>query len=266
MGLLDGKRVLVTGVLTDSSIAFHVARIAQQEGATVLLTGFVPGREAEEDPERRISLVRRVAQRLPSPPPVLELDVANPVHLETLADRIEEHVDGLDGVVHGIAFAPGAALGGNFLNSEWSDVATALQVSAYSLKALAMATLPLMKQNGGAIVGMDFDARQAWPAYDWMGVSKATLESCARYLARYLGQYRIRVNLMAAGPLRTMAMRSIPGAEQFESLWSDRAPLGWDLSNHEPAARGCVALLSDWFPATTGEIVHVDGGAHAMGG
>ena len=266
MGLLDGKRVLVTGVLTDSSIAFHVARIAQQEGARVVLTGFVPGREAEEDPERRISLVRRVAQRLPEPAPVLELDVANSVHLETLADRIGEHVDGLDGVVHGIAFAPGAALGGNFLNTEWSDVATALQVSAYSLKALAMAVLPLMKQDGGAIVGMDFDARQAWPAYDWMGVSKATLESCARYLARYLGQYRIRVNLMAAGPLRTMAMKSIPGAEQFESLWAGRAPLGWDLGNHEPAARGCVALLSDWFPATTGEIVHVDGGAHAMGG
>lgn len=266
MGLLDGKRVLVTGVLTDSSIAFHVARIAQEEGATVLLTGFVPGREAEEDPERRISLVRRVAQRLPSPPPVIELNVLNQAHLATLADRVGEHVDGLDGLVHGIAFAPAAALGGNFLNTEWSDVATAMQASAYSLKALAMAVLPLMKQNGGAIVGMDFDARLSWPAYDWMGVAKATLESCARYLARYLGQYQIRVNLMAAGPLRTMAMKSIPGAEQFESLWADRAPLGWDLSNHEPAARGCVALLSDWFPATTGDIVHVDGGVHAMGG
>lgn len=255
MGLLDGKRVLVTGVLTDSSIAFHVARIAQEQGATVVLTGF-----------GRMSLVERIAKRLPDPPPVLELDVTSAEHLDSLADRVGEHVDRLDGVVHGIAFAPGAALGGNFLNTSWQDVATAVQVSTYSLKALAMATLPLMQVNGGALVGMDFDASRAWPAYDWMGVAKAGLESCARYLARYLGQYQIRVNLMAAGPLRTMAAKSIPGFDQFESMWDGRAPLGWDLSNHEPAAKACVALLSDWFPATTGEIVHVDGGVHAVGG
>ena len=255
MGILDGKKILVTGVLTDSSIAFHVARIAQQEGATVVLTGF-----------GRLSLVERIAKRLPAPPPVLELDVTNAEHLASLADRVTEHVDALDGVVHGIAFAPASALGGNFLDTSWEDASTALHVSAYSLKALAMATLPLMKARGGAIVGMDFDARLAWPAYDWMGVSKAALESCSRYLARYLGQYKIRVNLMAAGPLKTIAARSIPGFDQFESMWQQRAPLGWDLSDHEPAARGCVALLSDWFPATTGEIVHVDGGVHALGG
>jgi enoyl ACP reductase len=255
MGLLDGKRILVTGVLTDSSIAFHVARVAQEEGATVVLTGF-----------GRLTLVERIAKRLPDPPPVLELDVTNPEQLDSLADRVGQHVGSVDGVLHGIANAPATALGGNFLATPWSDVSAALHVSAYSLKALAMATLPLMKENGGSLVGLDFDASQAWPAYDWMGVAKAGLESCARYLARYLGQYQIRVNLVAAGPLRTMAMRSIPGAEQFESLWSGRAPLGWDLSNHEPAARACVALLSDWFPATTGEIVHVDGGVHAMGG
>jgi meromycolic acid enoyl-[acyl-carrier-protein] reductase len=255
MGILEGKKILVTGVLTDSSIAFHVARIAQQQGATVVLTGF-----------GRMSLVERVAKRLPELPPVLELDVTNPDQLASLADRVREHLDTLDGVVHGIAFAPQSALGGNFLNTPWEDVATAVHVSAYSLKALAMATLPLMKANGGALVGMDFDASLAWPAYDWMGVAKAGLESAARYLARYLGQYKIRVNLMAAGPLRTMAMRSIPGAEQFESMWQQRAPLGWSLTDHEPAARCCVALLSDWFPATTGEIVHADGGAHAMGG
>lgn len=255
MGLLDGKRVLVTGVLTDSSIAFHVARIAQEQGATVILTGF-----------GRLSLVERIAKRLPEEAPVLELDVTNTDHLESLAERIGEHVDGLDGVVHGIANAPGGALGGNFLNTPWDDVAAAMQVSAYSLKALAMATLPLMREGGGAIVGMDFDASVAWPAYDWMGVAKAGLESCARYLARYLGEYGIRVNLMAAGPLRTIAAKSIPGFEQFETMWHQRAPLGWELSNHEPAARACVALLSDWFPATTGEIVHVDGGVHAMGG
>ncbi len=255
MGLLDGKRILITGVLTDSSIAFHVARVAQEQGATVVLTGF-----------GRLSLVERIAKRLPDPPPVLELDVTSPEQLESLADRVGEHVDALDGVLHGIANAPAAALGGNFLDTPWPDVSAAVHVSTYSLKALATAALPLMKERGGSLVGLDFDARLAWPAYDWMGVAKAGLESCARYLARYLGQYQIRVNLVAAGPLRTMAMRSIPGAEQFESMWSSRAPLGWELSNHEPTARACVALLSDWFPATTGEIVHVDGGVHAMGG
>jgi enoyl ACP reductase len=253
MGLLDGKRILVTGVLTDSSIAFHVARLAQQEGATVVLTGF-----------GRLSLVERIAKRLPEPPPVLELDVTSTAQLESLAERVSAHVDGLDGVVHGIANAPQAALGGNFLATEWPDVAAAMHVSAFSLKALAMAALPLMPE-GGAIVGMDFDATRAWPAYDWMGVAKAALESTARYLARDLGHHRIRVNLMAAGPVRTMAMRSIPGAEKFEGLWTERAPLGWDMNDPEPAARACVALLSDWFPATTGEIVHVDGGVHAMG-
>jgi enoyl-[acyl-carrier protein] reductase I len=254
MGILAGKRILVTGVLTDASISFHVARVAQQEGATVVLTGF-----------GRLSLVERVARRLPSPPPVLELDVTDDQQLASLAQRVSEHVDGLDGVVHGIAFAPQSALGGNFLNTAWPDVATAVQVSAYSLKALAMAAMPLMG-GGGSIVGLDFDARLAWPSYDWMGVAKAGLESCARYLARDLGPRRIRVNLVAAGPLRTMAARSIPGFAGFEELWGRRAPLGWDLSDPEPAARACVALLSDWFPATTGEIVHADGGAHAVGG
>jgi enoyl-[acyl-carrier protein] reductase I len=253
MGILDGKRILVTGVLTDASIAFHTARVAQQEGATVVLTGF-----------GRLSLVERIARRLPSPPPVLELDVTDEDQLASLADRVTEHVDGLDGVVHGIANAPAGALGGNFLSAPWSDVGRALHVSAYSLKSLTMAALPLMS-SGGSVVGMDFDATVAWPAYDWMGVSKAALESTARYLARDLGPRGIRVNLMAAGPLKTIAASSIPGFERFEGVWAERAPLGWDLANPEPAARCCVALLSDWFPATTGEIVHVDGGAHAMG-
>ena len=254
MGILDGKRLLVTGVLTDASIAFHVARIAQQEGATVVLTGF-----------GRLSLVERIAKRLPDPPPVLELDVTDAGQLASLADRVSEHVDGLDGVVHSIGNAPQSALGGNFLNTPWEDVAVALHTSTYSLKALAMAALPLMGA-GGAIVGMDFDAQRAWPGYDWMGVAKAGLESCARYLARDLGPQGIRVNLVSAGPLRTMAAKSIPGFDDFQGLWEKRAPLGWNLSDPEPAARGCVALLSDWFPATSGEIVHVDGGAHAIGG
>ena len=253
MGILDGKRILVTGVLTDASIAFHVARIAQQEGATVVLTGF-----------GRLSLVERIAKRLPDPPPVLELDVTEPAHLETLAARVSEHVDGLDGVVHSIGFAPQPALGGNFLATSWDDVATAVHVSTFSLKSLAMAALPLMP-GGGSVVGLDFDASVAWPGYDWMGVAKAALESCARYLARDLGPQRIRVNLVAAGPLKTMAAKSIPGFEKFEDVWSQRAPLGWSITDPEPAARACAALLSDWFPATTGEIVHADGGVHAVG-
>jgi len=253
MGLLEGKRILITGVLTDSSIAFHVARIAQEQGASVILTGF-----------GRMTLVERIAKRLPDPPPVLELDVTDAAQLDSLPERVREHADGLDGVVHAIANAPQSALGGNFLSAGWEDVAAALQVSTYSLKALAVAALPLM-DGDGAIVGLDFDASVAWPGYDWMGVAKAGLESCARYLARDLGGDRIRVNLVSAGPLRTMAAKSIPGFEQFEPLWSERAPLGWDITDPGPAARACVALLSDWFPATTGEIIHVDGGVHAMG-
>jgi enoyl-[acyl-carrier protein] reductase I len=253
MGILDGKRILVTGVLTEASIAFQVAKIAQEQGATVILTGF-----------GRLTLVERIAKRLPDPPPVLELDVTDTGQLGSLAERVSEHMDGLDGVVHSIGNAPQNALGGNFLNTTWEDVAAAVQVSTYSLKALTVAALPLMK-GGGSVVGFDFDASKAWPGYDWMGVAKAGLESCARYLARDLGQQQVRVNLVAAGPLRTMAAKSIPGFDRFEDVWGSRAPLGWDITDPEPVARACVALLSDWFPATTGEIVHVDGGVHAMG-
>jgi enoyl-[acyl-carrier protein] reductase I len=254
VGLLDGKRLLITGVITDQSIAYSVARLAQQEGARVVLTGY-----------GRLSLVERVAARLPDKPPVIELDIANSDHLDTLADRVHEHVDGVDGVVHAIGFAPASCLGGGFLDAPWEDVATALQVSAYSLKALAVAALPLFPETGGSIVGLDFDARVAWPAYDWMGVAKAGLESTARYLARELGPRHIRVNLVAAGPIRTMAAKSIPGFATFEEAWDGRAPLGWDNADAEPVARSTLALLSDWLPATTGELIHVDGGFHAMG-
>ena len=254
MGLLDGKRLLITGVITDASIAFSVARMAQQQGAQVVLTGF-----------GRMSLVERVAMRLPEPPPVVELDVQNQEQLDSLADRVREHMDGIDGVVHAIGFAPASCLGGGFLDAPWSDVATAVHVSAYSLKALAVAALPLFPESGGSIVGLDFDARVAWPAYDWMGVAKAGLESASRYLARELGSRNIRVNLIAAGPIRTMAAKSIPGFSQFEDAWDARAPLGWDNTDAEPVARSTLALLSDWFPSTTGELIHVDGGFHAMG-
>ena len=255
MSLLKGKRLLVTGVLTDASIAFHIARLAQEEGASVVLSGFGRG----------LSITKRIAGRLPQPAPVIELDVTDPSHLESLPATIREHLDGLDGVVHAIGFAPEAALGGNFLNTSWEDVATAVHVSTYSLKSLAVACLPLMS-DGGAVVGLTFDATVAWPKYDWMGVAKAGFESCARYLARDLGPKGIRVNLVAAGPIRTMAAKSIPGFEDFEAVWADRAPLSWDVDDPVPAAQACVALLSDWFPQTTGEIVHVDGGVHSQGG
>ena len=252
-GLLAGKRLLVTGVITDASIAFSVAKIAQEAGATVVLTGF-----------GRLSLVERIAKRLPSPPPVIELDVTDDAHLAALPDKVREHIDGIDGVVHSIAFGPQSVLGGEFLNAGWEDVSRALQVSTYSYKALATACLPMM-QPGGSIVGLTFDATKAWPVYDWMGVAKAGLESASRYLALHLGKQGIRSNLVSAGPLRTMAAKSIPGFDQFEDAWAARAPLGWDLHDTSAAGKAVCALLSDWFPATTGEVVHVDGGYHALG-
>lgn len=255
MGLLSGKNILVTGVLTDASIAFHVARVAQEEGATVVLSSY--GRV------RRIT--ERISARLPQPVPVVELDVTNDEDLAALADRLREHVPSLDGVVHSIAYAPEAALGGNFLNTAWPDVATAVQVSAYSLKSLTMAARPLFS-GGASIVGLDFDASVAWPKYDWMGVAKAALESTCRYLARDLGPENIRVNLVAAGPLRTIAAKSIPGFEEFEHLWNQRSALEWDFNDPVPAAQATVVLLSDWMTKTTGEIIHVDGGVHAIGG
>jgi enoyl-[acyl-carrier protein] reductase I len=254
MGILEGKRILVTGVLTDASIAFHIARLAQEQGATVVLSSY----------GRVHRLTERIAGRLPQPAPVIQLDVTNDEDLAALPDRVREHVDGLDGVVHSIGFAPEAALGGNFLNTKWEDVAVALQVSAFSLKSLTMAARPLFN-GGGSVVGLDFDAQVAWPKYDWMGVAKAALESTSRYLARDLGPENIRVNLVAAGPIRTMAAKSIPGFDEFEKVWNERSPLAWDTTDPVPAAQATVALLSDWFPKTTAEIIHVDGGLHAMG-
>jgi meromycolic acid enoyl-[acyl-carrier-protein] reductase len=249
--LLDGKRILITGVLNDASIAFSVARRAQQEGAEVMLTSF----------GRVMSLTKRAARRLPTEPEVVELDVSSAADLDALAGRVGGR---LDGVLHAIGFAPESCLGGGFLTAPWDDVAIALQVSAYSLKSLAVAALPLMP-DGGSIVGLDFDNTRAWPVYDWMGVAKSAFESTARYLARDLGPKNVRVNLVSAGPVRTMAARSIPGFDAFEEVWASRAPLGWDVKDPEPVAKACVALFSDLFPATTGEMLHVDGGFHAVG-
>jgi enoyl-[acyl-carrier protein] reductase I len=251
---LDGHRLLLTGVLTEQSIAFSVARTAQEQGAQVVLTGF----------GRSLSLTRRIARRLPVEAPVVELDVTSEDDLALLGKRVLEHVDGLDGVLHAIGFAPAAALGHGLLDTSWDDVGTALQVSTWSYAALARAALPVMTR-GSSYVGLDFDARVAWPAYDWMGVAKAGLESANRYLARDLGPHGVRANLVAAGPLRTMAAKSIPAFGQFEDVWDERAPLGWDVRDPEPVARACVALMSDWFPATTGTVVYVDGGFSAIG-
>jgi enoyl-[acyl-carrier protein] reductase I len=252
-GILDGKRVLVTGVLMESSIAFHTAKLAQEQGAEVILTAFP-----------RPSLTERIAKKLPKPAKVLELDVTNAEHLAGLEEQVRAELGGLDGVVHSIGFAPQDALGGNFLNTPWESVGTAMHVSAFSLKSLSTACLPLMSE-GGSIVGLTFDAQMAWPQYDWMGPAKAALEATSRYLARDLGKQGIRCNLISAGPIKSMAAKSIPGFDQLADTWNHRSPLSWDVTDPEPAGRGVVALLSDWFPKTSGEIIHVDGGLHAIG-
>lgn len=254
MGILSGKTILVTGVLKSNSIAYSVARLAQEQGATVILTSF----------GRQFRLTEVTARRLPETPALVQLDVNDQEDLDNLEERVRAHTDHLDAVVHAIGFAPQSVMGGNFLAGEWDDVAVALQTSAYSLKALTVAVKPLLTDDA-AIVGLTFDASLAWPVYDWMGVAKAAFEAVNRYLARDLGKDGVRCNLVSAGPVRTTAATSIPGFAEIDSRWSERAPLGWDVADPEPTARAVVALCSDWFPATTGEIIHVDGGLHAVG-
>jgi len=254
VGILDDKNLLITGVLTDASLAFAVARLAQEQGAEVILTGAGRG----------LRLTERTARKLPVEAEVLEFDVTSAEQAEALRAHLAERWGRVDGALHAIGFAPEVCLGEDFMAAQWSDVSVAMEISAYSLKTVAEVVAPLMT-GGGSIVGLDFDARFAWPAYNWMGVAKAALESASRYLARGLGPDGIRVNMVAAGPIRTIAAKSIPGFTEFEDAWETRSPLGWDVNDTEPVARACVALLSDWFPATTGEMVHVDGGYHAIG-
>ena len=253
--LLQGKKLFVTGITTDDSIAFHVARVAQEEGAEMVVTNFGRG----------LRLTERAVQRLPKPVPVLEMDITNAGHVANVVQDLTERWGEINGAVHAIAFAPGDALGGNFLNTPAESAQTAFLTSAFSFKTLATATLPLMKRaGGGSLVALDFDNRMAWPAYDWMGVAKSALQSICRYLARDLGEHAIRANLVSAGPLKTVAAKSIPGFEILHDIWNERAPLHWDSSNPDPVARMVCVLLSDWAPMTTGEIIHVDGGFHAM--
>ncbi len=254
MGLLEGKKIVVTGVLTDASLAFGIARLCLDEGAEIVLTGA----------GRAMSLTQRTARKLPKEVEVLELDVTVNEHMESVRHRLTDKWGSIDGVVHSIGFAPEVCLGDDFLAAQWSDVAVAMHISAYSFKHLADIFLPLMGR-GASFVGLDFDNTVAWPAYNWMGVAKSALESINRYLAREVGPRGIRSNLVAAGPIKTMAAKSIPGFKMFEDVWDDRAPLGWDVNDAEPVARAVVALLSDWFPATTGSMIHVDGGYHTTG-
>ena len=252
--LLDKKRLLITGVLTDKSIAFEAARVAQEQGAEVLLTSF----------GRAMAVTKRSARRLPDAPDVLEMDVNDPEQIDAVATEVRSRWGSLNGFLHAIAFAPADALGGNFMSTPWASAAVAFQTSAYSLKALAAHMRPLM-ESGGSIVSLDFDASVAWPIYDWMGVSKAALEAVTRYLARDLGREGIRVNCVSAGPLRTMAAKAIPGFDQLSSAWGSRAPLGWDVEDGSAVAGTIAFLLSDWSRGITGEIIHVDGGYHAIG-
>ncbi|MEO6122392.1 MAG: enoyl-ACP reductase FabI [Ilumatobacteraceae bacterium] len=253
MGLLTGKNIVITGVLTDASLAFGVAKLAQREGAEIVLTGA----------GRALSLTERTARKLETPVPVFEMDVTVPEHLENVRNELASRWGRVDGVLHSIGFAPASCLGDDFMAAPWEDVSMAMNISTYSFKALADAFVPLMT-SGGSLVGLDFDNSVAWPAYNWMGVAKSALESLNRYLAKELGPKGVRTNLVAAGPIKTMAAKSIPGFAKFEDVWSDRAPLGWDVYDSSAVAKAVVALLSDWFPATTGEIIHVDGGFHAV--
>ena len=255
MGILEGKNILVAGVTMNTSIGYRIAEVAAEQGATVLVSNF----------GRALSLTRRIIKRLAPEPALIELAVTNEEHLAGLADQLREHVDRIDGVVHSIAFAnPETAMGGKFLSTPIDDVKAAIHVSAYSLVSLTMACRPLMVR-GSSVVGLTFDARQSWPVYDWMGVAKSALESTSRYMARYLGPDGIRSNIVAAGPLETIAKKAIPGSEEFNNIWGRRAPLGWDPKDLDPTARAVVALMSDWFPSTTGEMLHVDGGLHSTG-
>jgi meromycolic acid enoyl-[acyl-carrier-protein] reductase len=256
MTLLDGKRLLITGVITRHSIAFAVAREAQLAGAEVVLTGFGRSRR----------LTERAAKRLPEPVDVLELDVNSEADLAAVAGELESRWGSVDGFLHAVAYAPEDALGGNFLETGFESAAEAFRTSAYSLQALARHLAPALSvDGGGGIVGLDFDATVAWPAYDWMGVAKAALESTARYLARDLGPRGIRVNLVSAGPIETAAAGGIPGFGDLAGAWEHGAPLGWDSADPTPVARAACFLLSDWASAISGEIVHVDGGFHAIG-
>ena len=254
--LLADKRLLITGVLTHGSIAWHTARVAQEQGARLVLTGFGRG----------LRLTERAARRLPDPLDVFELDINDPAHMKRLAAELDGRWGGLDGAVHAIAYAPEDALGGNFLTTPSESAALAFTTSAFSYKTLAAGLLPLFeKAGGGALATLDFDnSTQAWPSYDWMGVCKAALASVTRYLARDLGPSNVRVNAVSAGPLATVAAKGIAGFSRFQEVWDERAPLAWDGNDPTPVANMICVMLSDFSTKVTGEVIHVDAGFHAV--
>jgi enoyl ACP reductase len=254
-GLLVGRRLLITGVLTPRSIAFAIAEAAQRAGAELVLTSF----------GRVRSITEKSARRLPNAVDVLELDVTSEADTRAVAAELRKRWGTLDGVLHAVGFAPADALGGRFLTAPWESVATAMHISAYSLKSLAVEMAPLMEERGGAVLTLTFDASVAWPLYDWMGPTKAALEAITRYLARDLGPRGIRVNALSAGPLETMAAKSIPGFRGLKDYWTEQAPLGWDSDDAGPVADAALFLLSDLSRGISGEVLHVDGGYHALG-
>ena len=201
----------------------------------------------------RMRLIQRIADRLPEKAPLLELDVQNEEHLDTLADRVTEVIgegNKLDGVVHSIGFMPQTGMGINpFFDAPYEDVAKGIHISAYSYASLAKALLPIMNP-GGSIVGMDFDPTRAMPAYNWMTVAKSALESVNRFVAREAGKYGVRSNLVAAGPIRTLAMSAIVGGalgdeagaqiQLLEEGWDQRAPIGWNMKDADTGGQDGV--------------------------
>ena len=259
MGLLTNHRILITGVLTDDSLAFGIAQRALEEGATIALSGAGRG----------ISITRRTARKLGDVGEIIALDVTEPAQIAAAADEVQRRFGRLDGLVHAIGYAPASCLGSGMFTAPFADVATAMEISTYSLAALVGAFRPLLQKSealgGASVIALDFDGSRAYPMYDWMGVMKAGLESLGRYLAREVGPDRIRVNMLAAGPIRTVAAKSIPGFSLFEDTWADRAPLGWDVHDASAVADSAIALLSPLLRATSASVIHVDGGAHSMG-